>query len=525
MWRGAVPSLGVLGSGDLAFRQGLAAAAPPACVETSWIQSEGTVRWVSLATLALQPPLLRRDQFTRELLLYALAFFAVVAAWIALHLLRPQPIFPLDDPYITLHSAQVLHWGVDPNYPGVSPLFGATSLPFLALVYLLLFVLPPLQALNAACWLGVLAYVLGLVYLVRSSKLTVVRSAQVFVLGMSASFIPFHLLNGLETSWAMAGVIWSLSLANDGRLRTSALAAGFTAAIRPDLLPFAIFVTWAASTRQDLRRWISAVLPLLLCSLCWVAATGHLFPMTGLAKKNFVAEGALPAMAKLFIIAHPLMSFYMVSCGPLTLILLRAWKRPLGKAMAAAILVQLVSIFMQFPSALMWNHYRYLTVLVPALVWAAALPVQPRWLVASSTAYALVFLIVSIPLYRSECRFFDENLRTTAAWCNENLPANARILVHDAGYMSFATRFQLIDYVGLKTPDAISLNRRYAWPTAGIEQAAAVSALADDHRANYLIILSKYSQVTHLPQEMQHYGWTVEPLNTHGLYWVYRIRR
>src|ERR1700758_1323589 len=94
---------------------------------------------------------------------YGAASLAVVCAYAVMHLVRARPAFPLDDPYIALHAAQVLHWGRDPNFPGVPALYGVTSAPFLALLYLLLFVLPPLFALDAACWMGVLAYVLGLV--------------------------------------------------------------------------------------------------------------------------------------------------------------------------------------------------------------------------------------------------------------------------------------------------------------------------------------------------------------------------
>jgi hypothetical protein len=65
---------------------------------------------------------------------YFAACIAVAIAYIAMRMLHPMPIFPLDDPYITLHSTQVLHWGFDPNYPGISPLYGTTSAPFLGLV-------------------------------------------------------------------------------------------------------------------------------------------------------------------------------------------------------------------------------------------------------------------------------------------------------------------------------------------------------------------------------------------------------
>src|SRR5947209_7939823 len=104
-----------------------------------------------------QTPQISRVVLSRSSHLFASA--CVLCLWIVFHTLRAEPTFPLDDPYITLHSAQVLHTGYDPIYPGVSPLYGATSAPYLALVYTLLFFLHPLYALDTACWLGVLAYV------------------------------------------------------------------------------------------------------------------------------------------------------------------------------------------------------------------------------------------------------------------------------------------------------------------------------------------------------------------------------
>src|SRR5215472_13223145 len=130
---------------------------------------------------------------TRVLTPYLVATGCVGLAWLIYHLFLPTPRFPLDDPYITLHSAQVLHWGFDPNYPDVSPLYGATSAPFLALVYLLLFFLKPLWALETAGWLGILTYVLGLVYLARSFRLSRVASLAIIALGLTSSFIPVHL--------------------------------------------------------------------------------------------------------------------------------------------------------------------------------------------------------------------------------------------------------------------------------------------------------------------------------------------
>src|SRR5215469_12942780 len=220
---------------------------------------------------------------------YLLSIGCVAASWLLYHLFLPVPRYPLDDPYITLHSAQVLHWGFDPNYPGVSPLYGATSAPFLGLVYLLLFFLHPLRALETACWLGLLAYVLGLLHLTRALTLSRFQTFAIITLGLIASFVPFHLLNGLETSWAFAAIIWTLSMGSRHPL-LSAFFAGLSVAIRPDLLFFAFSIVAALTLMQPrserlvflVRAAGLALLPIASCSLWYMIQTGHPYPLTGI---------------------------------------------------------------------------------------------------------------------------------------------------------------------------------------------------------------------------------------------------
>jgi hypothetical protein len=467
---------------------------------------------------------------------YLLAAGFVALAWLLYHALSPQPKFPLDDPYITLHSAQVLHWGHDPNYPGVSPLYGATSAPFLGLVYLLLFFLHPLRALETAGWLGILAYTLGLAYLTRVLRLSRPASLAIVALGLVSSFAPIHLLNGLETCWAMAGIVWTLSLASEGRFKLAALVAGLTAAIRPDLVTFAVPVFAAlVSMQPDGKRWEFvrravplAALPIVLCAFWYFAQTGYPFPLTGVAKQYYSASSQLPLAEKLFtVIAASLM--YMVSSGPLLVGIKRIHRAPLALATIACIGLLLLSIYIQFPRGLMVNRFRYPVVIVPMLVWAVAVDAarrSSRNLLIGCLAYALLLpLQYTVRCYRNDRRYFDSSLRATAEWCNQNLPPDARILVQDAGYIAYATHFRILDFVGLKTPEAITFNREYTRPTAGRGRAQAVSALAAKEQGDYLISLKQRSDSTNLPQELRALGWQVSLLKSFPPYAIYRIQR
>ena len=111
------------------------------------------------------PPQVSQGEIDRTL--YAAVTFLVLLAALLHRILLGSPVFPVDDAYITLHNAQVLHWGHDPNFAGTPALAGATSAVHLALVALLMFALSPPVALWAALWMATLAYALGLVQLAR----------------------------------------------------------------------------------------------------------------------------------------------------------------------------------------------------------------------------------------------------------------------------------------------------------------------------------------------------------------------
>jgi hypothetical protein len=442
------------------------------------------------------------------------------------------PKFPLDDPYITLHSAQVLHWGYDPNYPGVSPVYGATSAPFLGLVYLLLFFLHPLAALEMACWLGILAYVLGLVCLTRTFNLSRIASLAIIVLGLTSSFISFHLLNGLETPWAFACVIWTLSLSSAGRSSLAAFAAGVTAAIRPDLLPFTLLVVLALALNTPrperlrfLLRSTIALIPIALCSAWYFVQTGYPYPLTGIAKRFYMASAHLPAIYKLGT-ELLLFAIYLVSCGPILLGLKRIHDR-FVLAVAGTILASLVAFYVQFPDGVGTNCFRYPVVFTPMLVWSVAALSRSqsiRRLLASSVTYSVALVLpYSVHTYLQATRHYDAAIHEAADWCEKNLPGDARILVVDAGYLAYATRFRILDCAGLKTPEAINLNREYTWPSNGDDRARAITALALQLHGTYLINLRVNTGLTNVPTRIEALGWRVERLKDVTLYSIYRL--
>lgn len=465
---------------------------------------------------------------------YAIVLVAVLAAFCIEHIVRPTPAFPYDDPYITLHSAQVLHAGFDAAYPGVPALFGVTSAPFLALIYLLLFIFPPLQALDISCWTGVVFYALGLVHLARVLELRPRRQWLFVFIGLASAPVPIHCLNGLETSCALASITWMLGFAAGNRRGwiPAAFFAGLTGSLRPDLLPLAFLVTaWLIwrTLRADPEienKWLQALAlavisaaPVVLCGFWYFHATGSPLPSTGTAKRYFFAEDHWTLFHK--VIEEASQTFVLIfATGPLVLAVPKMARLPLGKVLLAGMMLFALVLFLQFPGEFQINEFRYPVVLIPALLWGLGMTVKhlesfrPRLaerLMRICALYAACMLPLCFYLYKGERRSFEMGTRQLATWCQDHVAPGTPLLVHDAGYLAYTGKFRLIDFIGLKTPSSIPINRQYTWPTAGKERALAVSKIAAESGSKYMILKVRWDPVSSLPEELRALGWGVEP--------------
>ncbi|WP_263416051.1 hypothetical protein [Terriglobus albidus] len=421
----------------------------------------------------------------------------VFLAVAVIRMVRPTPTFPLDDAFITLHSAQVLHSGFDPNFPGMHPLYGITCAPFLGLVYLLLFFLKPLAALDIACWLGVLAYTLGLHFMTRVLGLPRTTRIAVIALGLLCSFVPYQLLNGLETSWALASVIWLLALASGNREKWAwaAVAAGLAGSIRPDLMPLAFFVMlllvikcWRQKQYQRaILLCVIAWIPLVLTALWYYRSIGTPFPQTGVAKHYFFADPDYLSKRALSVEALGLISFAF-TVGPICIAIPYLFRSWLGRVCLLFTGIFLAALFFDWPGAIVTNRFRYPIILVPVLIWAFASERKARPALLISLLYSALFAVFAVHLYADDCQSMQNAEEDIAAWCEHNVPANSTLLIHDAGYIAYRTHFRLVDMVGLKTPAAVPLNRKLTFPSAGKLLNNTISQLAEETGSRYLII-------------------------------------
>ena len=459
-----------------------------------------------------------------------------------------SPIFPVDDAYITLHNAMALVKGADINYPGISALTGATSSIHLALVSFLMLFFPPLWALQIAAWLGVLFFALGTARLAYVWEAKLWQACLLVLLGLTLGRMPHQLMNGLETGLALAGLIWAIALASERSPRYPWLlpiVCGQLPFLRPELIVVSIVLPIAhcvqvwqdeSSIAAAVRSLIRDILLLVASALPWLiwylAATGSFYPSTISAKRLFFAEGCLPSELKinfisgnLWLLVQTLGVFSLSVLG-----LLISWP---GRAGLIFFVALIAAYYTQFPGALGHYEQRYLYVCVPFLLLGAASAWRSRkrilpLLASSLVVIALVQSAFEFPsrwqYYQATRSFTEHELKGVAKWCLDNLAPESIILVHDIGYISYATPFRLIDFVGLKTPSSVRYHSQITWPTCGLQRAKAVSQIALEGHAQYLVMLRGWDSIFRITEILRILGWGLLPVRPDGEYNVYQLQ-
>ena len=441
-------------------------------------------------------------------------------------------VFPVDDAYITLHNAVALT-GAEASYTGVSPFVGTTSGAHLVLVAALLSIVRPAVALLCAAWIAIVLYVTGVLYLAFAKRASVLQAVALATVAVMAGDLIFQLLNGLETGLALATVVWSLALM-DGAGRASrivrALLCGTMPFVRPELGALALLIVAreilapggpeARAKVKDRATFLGIVLIAALpWALVYLRETGLPFPSTIGAKRAFFAEGCRPAAHKLRLVLERIMIFHreVGAIGwafALLLGLRRGW---IGLVFAG---VMYSAYFIAFPQALDHYYYRYVYILLPFAFSACAASLRSGSARRRAAATALVIVGLAdaiagldehVDNYLRGRRFTLDALDETAVWSRENLPRNARVLVHDAGYFSYATPFQLIDVVGLKTPSCVREHSEITWASCGARRDEAVHRIATRLAPDHLVALRGWP--FGIADALRRHGWRLEEIH------------
>lgn len=449
-----------------------------------------------------------------------------------------QPVFPLDDAYITLHNASLFWGGRDANYGDVSPLTGATSVVHLLLVSLL-FPLIGDWSSWVVQWLAVLAYGLGLVRLASVKGMTIGPALLLVGLGLSFGLVWFQLLNGLETGLAMACMVWIYALAcQSGSERWLGLLLGCAPFIRPELVAFSGLV-WLVKTAGLVRsREFNAAGTLFLYSLLGAAPwllvtymkTGSPLPSTAGAKKAYFADGSHLNEWRRTALLNSAGLFWQ-RAGILALAIVPLLFKNIGRASLVFLLAFYFAYYDSLPTAIHHNNFRYQFLVLPVLLFGAALALgdRHRYIRIGSLVTGIVALSVMLGFYRLELGAYAGGQDFTLtehegvrSWVEQNVPDDEPILIHDAGYMARYSDHRLIDFVGLKTPEAIQLNELLTYPSGGEKRVLVAEILALKHRTRFLIMFDVWEGSFGIAKGLQERGWDVNKVRD-GRYQVYTL--
>ena len=474
---------------------------------------------------------------------YGLAL-AAVAAVAVVHYRVEGTALPVDDAYITLHNAEVLRRGFDAQF-GVAAMVGATSAVHTVLIALVGAVVPGEAAGWLGAWLGIGVYVTGVLSLGIRHRLGRADAALLIVLALVVGEVPHQLTNGLETGLAMGALAWVLALTEpDASVSVSPLQpclCGLLPFLRPELsvASAALLATrWLRLRRAGLLDGRRALTDLGLATLGaspWallnLAQLGALVPSTIAAKRLFFAEGCLPQPLRLEWARLHVVGF-LERIGYLSRSVV-LW--PLATAGRVGLLTAGALVFAyatQFPGALGHYEYRYQYVLLPfALAALASARAHPaRWIRGAALALTLVAIDTNAwhlgerwREHRLRVAFTRAELRGVATFVRTALPRDARLLVHDVGYLAFAGERSLVDIVGLKTPRAVALHRRFTWASCGAARAEAVHRLALATRPTHLVVLDTWDSIFHIADGLRARGWRVEPVRPTHRYLVFAL--
>jgi hypothetical protein len=468
----------------------------------------------------------------RERTITYAALLAVAFVLMGIHeAVQGSPIFPVDDAYITLHNAVALVRGVDPNY-GAPALVGATSAVHTLLVAAMAEVLSPAWALEAVMWMAITAYLLAVASLAFDAKASLPVALGVVLLGVTVGQTPHLLSNGLETGFALALTTLAIGKAHRDELagKPSIIVpaiAGVLPFVRPELAALSIAllaVRWySARERGELtgRAMGRDGAIVLACALPFGAAlwlsTGAPLPTTIAAKKYYFADGCLPFWPKLTNIVSSIVDFAS-AVGVFSIAALGAWGSRVGRAGAMFAGVMFAAYFVERPGALGEYDQRYMYVLLPVLLLGVVtmLARGGRWRTVGWLVMAVAALETTVHFrerwrYHMACREFTRiELGGIADFVTAHTAVEERVLIHDAGYISFATTRRLVDIVGLKTPATIDVHRDVTWRTCGRDRSDAIARIAVESAPSALVALGAWDDTFGIARALREHGWGVD---------------
>jgi hypothetical protein len=392
--------------------------------------------------------------------------------------------FPLDDSWIHLHFARNLAEGAGFAYnPGV-PVAGSTA-PLWTLLLGLAFALAEpsillVKALGVAA-AATAALLTGLAALGWGAAPAAAAAAGLALL--AAGPMVWGALSGMEVPLAALLVAGALAADSRGRQVLAAALAALAPLARPEAIVFSLLLAVARPGRRRIVLFgvliALALAPVVAFSLLTVGAP---VPATAAAKveggvlgwlagtrepwRRFLVErpgGFLLEWAGWLWTTHPLLPV------ALPLALAWAWRRR-GAALgvpALALVLHPVAMALLAPyRGPGFQEGRYSAHLLPLAFVVLAVALGPRVHPARPVLLAAWFVLALVALVPAAHRYgwAVQNINAMQVhlgrWVDEHVPPRARLALNDVGAIAYISRREVIDLMGLVTPEILPYRRR-----------------------------------------------------------------
>lgn len=400
------------------------------------------------------------------------------------HRLAGAAGFPLDDSWIHLHFARNIAEGLGFAYNPGTPVAGSTAPLWTLLLALGVVALGPSLAVAKA--LGIAAAAAAAIVL-RHAALAWGASrggalGAAVGLGWTGA-MAWGALSGMEVTLAALLVAAALLTHARGRETWTALFAALAALARPEaviLIPLLAFAGPRPVRRVLLFTAIAAVVlaPAVLFSL---ATVGRLVPATAAAKVGGGLLGWLSGIrepAHTTWIARPwaflggwvgwlattnwLLPFAL---APALVLVWRCAGRALGVPALALVLHPLAMALLAPYRDPAFQEGRYSIHLLPLAFLVAAVALGPRltWPRAVLLGVYLALALVALPAAASRYGWAVQNINAMQVhlgrWVDQHLPRRETIAVNDIGAIAYVSRREVLDLMGLVTPDILAYRR------------------------------------------------------------------
>jgi hypothetical protein len=310
----------------------------------------------------------------------------------------------------------------------------------------------PLPALAAAKWLGAASWLCA----------AGVLGAQIARAGQrTARFLPLLVLVACAplAAWAVAGletgVVTALATLAVTRARWAALAAGAAAALRPELLPWAVSVSFglAAAERRGPRAialaLASAALPAVGIAIVRLGVFGQAWPLAVLAKPSDLDHGIFYA------------SWALLHTGP-PLLVLAPWALPRAgtRAIAIAVAAAVHLIAVALAGGDWMPFYRLVVPVLPSLLLLGAEVAEHAalWATAVRTTLAVAACLLVLVPRAADARQVGARRLALITAARPALAGARSVVALDVGWVGAATEAPIVDLAGLTDPRIATLS-------------------------------------------------------------------